>query len=54
MTYVLSMTLKNLDEKLMTLKQNINDLNEEAKSCKDEMKEVRRLLNDLKQKKGER
>lgn len=53
MTCVLSKTLEVLDVKLKDLQQNIKECNDEAKAARKEMADIKRLLNELKQKKKE-
>lgn len=52
MTCTLTKTLEALDEKLRTLKQNINDMNKQVQDCKTDMNEVKRLIKNLHQKNG--
>lgn len=43
-------TLKALDKKLEQLKKNINNCQIEAQAAKDEMREIKRLVKEIKKK----
>lgn len=51
MNCTLLKTLEVLDEKLAKLNKNIKDCKAETKACNEEMREVKRLIKELKNKK---